>query len=163
MRGNGFLANPMPCTVNKGCALNFDLHFATLDLTELETALLGGSGQGGAIKDLLAGLNSKPRPWPTLKGNLLRRHAQARRFSVHNARAALAIAGTQTQIESLDGESLGGYCAPERNHRHHRQAASLHAQCRFKPRQPADIAALFHEKWGSGTMNANAKQYERTK
>lgn len=156
LRGNGFLTNPLPCTAGKGCALNFDLHFASVDMAELETALLGGTGRGGTIKDLLAGLNSKPRPWPTLNGSLSAATLKLGDLSVHNARATLAIAGTQTQIESLDGESLGG-------------TVHVNGTIDTTDRQPhyalnvdlsranaADIAALFHEKWGSGTMNANA-------
>ena len=108
MRGSGFLTNPLPCAASKGCALNFDLHFGSVDMAELETALLGGTGQGSAIKDLLAGLNNKPRPWPTLNGTVSAGTLKLANLTVHNARASLSIAGTKTQIESLDGESLGG-------------------------------------------------------
>ena len=156
MHGNGFLSNPMPCTVNKGCTLDFDLHFATLDLTELETALLGGTGRGGAIEDLLAGLNSKPRPWPTLKGNLSAGSLRLGDLSVHNARAALAIAGMQTQIESLDGESLGGSVHLNGTIDTTDKQPHYTLNVDLSRANPADIAALFHEKWGSGTMNANA-------
>ena len=156
MRGNGFLTNPLPCAVNKGCALNFDLHFGSVDMAALETALLGGIGQGSAIKDLLAGLNSKPRPWPTLNGTISASTLKLATLSVHNARASLSIAGTKTQIESLDGETLGG-------------TLNVNGSIDTTDKQPhyllnvdlsranaADIAPLFHEKWGSGTMNATA-------
>ncbi len=156
MRGNGFLTNPLPCTESKGCALNFDFHFASVDMAELETALLGGTGHGSAIKDLLAGLNSKPRPWPTLNGTLSAATLKLGELSVRNARASLAIAGTQTQIESLDGESLGGTVHlsgsidTTENQPHYALNVDLSRA------NAADIANLFHEKWGSGTMNATA-------
>jgi hypothetical protein len=156
MHGNGFLTNPLPCTTSRGCALNFDLHFASLDIAKLQTALLGGTGRGGAINDLLAGLNSKPRPWPTLNGNLSAAILKLGDLSLHNARAALAIAGTETRIESLIGESLGGTLHTNGTIDTTDKQPHYTLDVDLTRANAADIAALFHEKWGSGIMNANA-------
>lgn len=156
LRGNGFLTHPLLCTDSKGCALNFDFHFGSVDMAELETALLGGTGQHSTLEDLLAGLSNKSRPWPTLNGTLSATTLKLATLSIHNARGSLAIAGTQTQIESLDGESLGGSLHLNGSVDTTDTQPHYALNVELSRANAADIAALFHEKWGSGTMNATA-------
>jgi AsmA family/AsmA-like C-terminal region len=156
LRGNGFLTHPLPCTDSKSCALNFDFHFGSVDMAELETALLGGTTHGSTLKDLLAGLNSNSRPWPTLNGTLSAITLQLANLSIHNARASIAIAGTQTQIKSLDGECLGGTLQVNGSVDTTEKQPHYALDVELSRANAAEIAMLFHEKWGSGTVNTTA-------
>ncbi|HVJ09480.1 MAG TPA: AsmA family protein [Acidisarcina sp.] len=154
--GEGALRYRIPCHLEKGCGAEFALRFPALDATHVEAALLGGSEREGKLKDLLARIDGRTSlPWPAMKGTVEAGTLTLSEMAVHDVRATLVIDGNHVQISSLDGHALGG---------------TLHASGALdatggKPHYAADveltrtnaaeIAPLFHEKWGSGTLSLN--------
>jgi AsmA family len=152
LHGEAAVHHQFPCINQKGCNVHFDLRFASLDAAATETALLGAGGGGGTFKDLLGQLKGNPPPWPPMTGTVTAGTLTLDQMTIHDARVSIAVEGNHVQIDSLDGRVFGG---------------SLHAggamdftgnphyalDADLTKANPAEIAAVFHEKWGSGQIN----------
>lgn len=155
LQGEGALRYRIPCAAEKGCNPHFDLRFSSLDAAKAEAALLGGSGRGGTLKDLLARLDTRSRPWPAMSGTLSASTLKLEELTIHDARTTVAIDGSHVQIESIDGHALGGTLhgsgALDASGTRPHYALDIE----MTKANAAELAELFHEKWGSGLFNLN--------
>jgi AsmA family/AsmA-like C-terminal region len=153
LQGEGAFRYRIPCVEQNGCDAHFDLRFSSLNAAKAEAALLGGSGLGGTLKELLARLDNRSRPWPKLSGTISAGTLNLGELAVQDARASVAIEGNHLQIESLDGRVLGGTldATGALDASGNRPHYALDVE--VTKANAADLAEIFHEKWGSGQLN----------
>src|SRR5664279_2421101 len=160
LEGEATLRYAIPCPADKGCNPDFDLRFNTLDAASAEAALLGASARQGTLKDLLSRLDTRSRPWPAMNGTISATTLKLEDLAIHDAHASITIDGAKVQLQSLDGQALGGalHAAGTVDLSGSRPHYALDLQT--TKTSAADIAELFvgasaqvyKEKWGSGPI-----------
>ena len=153
LSGEGALRYRIPCRGEKGCDAQFALRFPALDATHAEAALLGGSEREVTLKEMLARLDGRARPWPRLSGTIEADTFTLSELTVHDLRASLAIDGNHVQMSSLDGRTLGGTLHVSGALDATGSRPHYAADADLSKANAAEIASLFHEKWGSGVIS----------
>ncbi len=119
----------------------------------MQSALLGADRHGEFVQAILSTVESAAPPWPPLDGTIHIGTLSIKNLKLNNARAAISIRGNRVNILSLDAAALGG---------------SAHVTGSIEPASDptkdalnftcadiklAETAALFHEDWGTGSIN----------
>lgn len=152
----GSATYPANCTDPAGCPPQFTLDFAALDAAALQSAL-GGGHHGEFVQAILSTVET-PTPWPALTGNIHAATLTIGTLKLSNVRAAVAVHSDRSvKIASLDAATLGGSA----------HAAGSIEPASDGPKYALDIAlshvklpnaaALFHEQWGSGSLDGQLK------
>lgn len=153
LSGEGALRYRIPCHEERGYETQFALRFPSLDAAHAEAALLGGSEREATLKDLLARLDGRARPWPQLSGTVEVGTLTLSQLVVHDADATIAIDGNRVQILSIDGRALGGTLHASGALDATGNTPHYAAEAELSKVNAAEIAPLFHEKWGSGVLS----------
>lgn len=153
MRGS--IEFPAQCLQATPCPATFNLEPGELNAAKLETALAGRSPGffGQMLADLGAGSTVN---WPPLTGTIHTPQLTLGRLALHNVVTSLSVEGSTVTLGSLDASALGGTL----------HANGVVAVSSGTPHwtldvgwtgvKPAEAAALFSERWGSGSANGAA-------
>ena len=154
---HGSLQFPAVCDQSTPCPSAFTLQAPSLSASAIESALASEQRGffGQIIADALGGNRSSA--WPPLHGSIQCNALTLDHLLLHNATASVSVSGNRFEIRSLDASAFGGSL-------HGSGALTVDAgiprwnlDLRLTSAKPAQIAALFHERWGAGTINGNAK------
>jgi hypothetical protein len=139
------------------CPAHFTLEMATLNAAGLQSALLGAGDHGELLDSLLARIESHTANLPATEGTIRAANFTLGTLTLHNALASLTAQGSHIRIVSLDGAALSGtmHAAGGIDTTGHSPAYSLKLDLNHI--SIADAAALFHERWGTGTISGSAQ------
>src|SRR5271166_1762849 len=169
---HGSLSYPLRCDGADECAAqgigeqgntasvdagHFGLEIANLDAAALESALIGGGRHGELLNAILAQVGRRTAPWPPLDGTVHVGVLTLGGLALHDARGTLTVRGSRLEIASLDAATLGGSVniAGSIETAGNRPAYSL--DLNWSGVGIVQAAAIFHEKWGTGTVNGKAQ------
>lgn len=153
----GSLQVPAICNQPAPCPSGFTLQVPSLNASAIESALASAQRGffGQIISDALGGNHSSA--WPPLRGSIQCNALALDHLLLHNTTASVSVSGNHVELSSLDAAALGGSL-------HASGALTVDAgiprwnfDLRLTGAQAAEIAALFHERWGTGTINGDAK------
>lgn len=157
VRADGTLTYPTFCTVPTGCVPRFGLHIASLDAATAQNALLGAQRHGELVARLLdriRSLNQSSPKWPTLAGTVEIGALTIQELTLRDVTATVGVEGNRIQVKSASARALNGELqlsgAMEvdggNTPRYQLDAQLDHASA-------AATAALFGEKWGTGSID----------
>jgi hypothetical protein len=139
-----------------GALGRFSLDIPTLDAAALESALIGAGRRNELLNAILAQVGRKTAPWPALEGTVHVGALSLGNLLLNDARGGLSIRGNRLTITSLDAGALGGSVniAGSIDAAGNRPAYAL--TLNWVGVSVPQIAAVFHEKWGTGSVSGNA-------
>jgi hypothetical protein len=167
----GSFAFPLHCNAADECAASdsegqgasapadarqFNLEIASLDVAALESALIGAGRHGELLSAILAQVERKAAPWPPLEGTVHVGVLSMGGLALHDARGTLAVRGSRVEITSLDAGSLGGSVNIVGGIETAGSSPAYSLDLNWSGDGVAEAAAIFHEKWGAGTVSGKA-------
>ena len=146
---------PLVCEVPAGCLTHFNANMDSLNAAALESALLGAGEHGELLDQILARFDGQSVRWPALAGTVHADILTLGPLALHDAMASVAIEGRLLRVIALDGQALGGtfHVTGSINATPDPAAYSLNMQLAHG--NAAELATLFKEEWGAGTVSAN--------
>lgn len=135
---------------------HFNLEIASLDAAALESALIGAGHHGELLSAILAQVERKTAPWPPLEGTVHVGVLSLGGLAMQNAQGTLAVHGSRVEITSLDTDTLGGSVNIVGGIETAGSRPAYSLNLNWSGVGIAQAAAIFHEKWGTGTMNGKA-------
>ncbi len=169
---HGSFTYPLHCDEAENCAASdtggpnntgpiyagdFNLDVASLDAAALQSALIGAGRHGELLSAILAQVERKTTPWPPVSGTVHVGAFTLGDLMLHDAHLTLSVHENRLEIVSLDAGALSGSVhltgSMETAGSHPIYSLNLN----WEGIVMAQAAAIFHEKWGAGTMNGNAK------
>jgi len=151
----GSFRAPLPCHAERGaaadCTRQFDLNLPSLDIGAL-AGVLGGSDP--LVQVLLSHIESNPTgpDWPPLHGTLRAATANLGNLDLADTVASIGISGSRVKIESLDARAFDGtlHMSGTLNAG---PTPSYQLNAQLNQVSVAAIGQMFHQAWGSGTIN----------
>ena len=137
-------------------AAHFDLDVATLDLAALQSALTGASRKNQLLNAILSEVGRKAAPWPPLDGTVRIGTLTLAGLTMHGAKGDVRIRGSRLNITSLEASTLGGSVDITGNMDAGASSPAYSLNLNWTGIAVPQIAAIFHEKWGAGTMSGKA-------
>ena len=137
---------------------HFNLDIPTLDAAALESALTGAGRHGELLSAILAQMGRKTAPWPPVSGTVhvgalypWRPRATRRTPRVERARGPRGGCLARRRL-------IGWFGSPYRETWKPQEIIPAYSlNLNWEGIDMAQTAAIFHEKWGAGTMNGNAR------
>ena len=154
---HGSLRLPAVCTQPTPCGSAFTLQAPSLNASAIESALV--SEQPGFFGQIFASAfgNDSTSVWPPLHGTIQCGAFALNRLLLPNATASVDVSGNHVDISSLDAGALGGTLHVSGGLTVDAGIPRWNLDLRLTGAKPAAIATVFHEHWGTGTLNGEAK------
>jgi uncharacterized protein involved in outer membrane biogenesis len=109
VKGTASLEVALTCQEGEQCPPQLDLHFAELDTSALQAALLGAHQQGTVLSTLIERLSpSSASAWPRLNGVVTADSFLLGPITLQNAEISLRVQPTGVEFISLEASLLGG-------------------------------------------------------
>jgi hypothetical protein len=113
LKGRASVTLPSGCAASQSspptCRTQFQMQFADLDASALESALLGAREKGTLLSTLIDRLHpSTAPPWPQVEGTVTADSLVLGPVTLDGVSASLRIAPTGAEITSLDAGLFGG-------------------------------------------------------
>ena len=151
----GSASYPAACSNPSGCPAQLTLDFPILDAAALRSALLG-EGHGEFVQAILSTVESPAPPWPAFTGTIHAGTLTLGALKLTDVRASIAVASNRLNILSLDAAALGGltHIAGTIEPSSDGPKYALNLTCTGV--KLSEAAELFHEKWGTGSVDGQA-------
>jgi hypothetical protein len=150
----------LSCLTAKPCPINFHIQFGDLDASDLQAAMLGAHEPGTLLSTLIAKLSpsssSSAPAWPQLDGTAEADSLILGPVTLRNASATLHILANGAEIDSFDGELLGGTLHGTGALRTGDKPAYT-LQGEFTKLSPAAVGQLLGLRWSGGALDADGK------
>ncbi len=143
------------CDNPSGCAAEVNLDFLSLDLAYLRSAILGSS-HSNFFQSILSQVEGAPLPWPPLTGTVHVAKLTLGPLHLTNARAAFTVQSGQLDLTSLDASTLGGSTHVSGTIQAASNGPKYDLSLTWTGVKLAQATALFHEKWGTGSVDGQA-------
>jgi hypothetical protein len=156
MHADGSLTQPLLCANSTGCSTAFDIHVDSLSAAELQSTLLGGK-HGQVLEQILARLSGPSHSWPAMKGKIRVNTFSFETLNLEDAVAELTVKGNQLTVTSFDSRALGGTLHLTGSLDGSGDLPVYAMQAEITHADPAAVAAMFDEKWGSGSLNVSTE------
>ena len=157
VRADVTLSYPTFCTAPTGCVPRFGLRIASLDAATAQNALLGAQRHGELVERLLdriRSLNQSSPKWPALAGTVQIGALTIQELTLRDVTATVGVEGNGIQVKSASARTLNGEL---------RLSGTMEVDGGNTPRYQLDAqldhasaattAALFGEKWGTGSID----------
>lgn len=109
VKGSATLEAAESCPDPDGCPAKFSLHFAALDASALQAALLGAREKGTLLSTLLDRLKSSAPPaWPAMEGTATADSLALGPFTLTHVVADISAHGAAAKANSFSAGLLGG-------------------------------------------------------
>ncbi len=154
--GTATLEYPTVCS-DPPCAAHFTLAMPALDLSMLQSALLGTSARGEFLRQLLNRIGRRGVAWPDLTGTVQIGSLSAGKLRVHNASGALGVSGNVISVRSLNGTLAGGAMHLTGAVDASGDQPAYRIDVEVAHATSAGIAEMFAEQWGEGAVDLSAK------
>ena len=157
LEAQGTLEYPTLCTGSTPCVAHFSLITAALDLGALQSTLLGSSGGGELLRELLNRIDRHSVKWPDLSGTVQIGELSTGKLVVRDAIGAIDVSGNSIRIRSLNGHFANGtmHLAGVVDASGSQPDYQLDAQ--ITNAAPSALANIFEERWGGGVANLSAQ------
>lgn len=149
----GNLAIPVHCDTDGACDIQFALTTPTLDAARLQAALTGANQKKQLLQEILDFGHSAATNWPSLHGSLQIGSFMLGTMSMQDATAQLALEGKTATVESFTAKTLGGNLQGKGALQMDASAPTYTVDASLQQVHVNDAAALFREKWGTGTAD----------
>jgi hypothetical protein len=153
LEAQGTLEYPTLCTGTAPCVGHFSLNTAALDLGALQSTLLGSSGGGELLRQLLNRIDRHSVKWPELSGTIQIGELSTGKLVVHDAIGAVDISGNTIGIRSLNGRVANGTMHLSGVVDASGDQPDYQLDVQVTNAAPSALAGIFEERWGSGLAN----------
>ena len=157
LEAQGTLEYPTLCTGTTPCVGHFSLNTAALDLGALQSTLLGSSGGGELLRQLLNRIDRHSVKWPELSGTVQIGELSTGKLVVHDAIGAVDISGNTIGIRSLNGRVANGTMHLSGVVDASGDQPDYQLDVQVTNAVPSALAGIFEERWGSGLANFSAQ------
>jgi hypothetical protein len=157
LEAQGTLEYPTLCTGTTPCVGHFSLNTAALDLGALQSTLLGSSGGGELLRQLLNRIDRHSVKWPELSGTVQIGELSTGKLVVHDAIGAVDISGNTIGIRSLNGRVANGTMHLSGVVDASGDQPNYQLDVQVTNAAPSALAGIFEERWGSGQANFSAQ------
>jgi hypothetical protein len=157
LEAQGTLEYPTLCTGTTPCVGHFSLNTAALDLGALQSTLLGSSGGGELLRQLLNRIDRHSVKWPELSGTVQIGELSTGKLVVHDAIGAVDISGNTIGIRSLNGRVANGTMHLSGVVDASGDQPDYQLDVQVTNAAPSALAGIFEERWGSGQANFSAQ------
>jgi AsmA family/AsmA-like C-terminal region len=151
---DGSLSYSIPCGGEEPCARHFDVRLTSIDAGALQGALLGAGEHGELLNEILAKVDRHPQAWPVLTGTIRAELFTLGGLALHGATATIRVDGNKLSIVALDAQALQGTLHASGTLDAGGGTPRYTLDAALSKANPVEVAALFHETWGAGTVNA---------
>jgi hypothetical protein len=151
----GSASYPALCANPAGCAAEVNLDFPSLSAAALQSALYGPN-PGAFLQSLLSTVESAPPAWPPIVGTIHAGVFTIGTLRLANARAAITVQSGKLNLTSLDASALGGSAHATGSIKTTSNGPAYTLNITWTGVKLPQAAALFHEKWGVGTIDGQA-------
>ena len=149
-----FRAPISSCQPGIACVRQFDIALSTLDLAALPSVLVGNDPLMQQLLHRIQNGASAPG-WPALHGTVRVAAATLGTLSLQDAVASLDIEGSQVRIDSLDARAASGTMHFSGTI-HAGPSPSYALDAQWNQASIPALGNLFHQEWGTGTINMAA-------
>lgn len=139
------------------CPARFTLHLPKAGIQQLMAAFTGSDEHGALWADLLAHLDQGHRDWPAASGAVSIGELTAGPVLMHKVLANVTVSGTNLTIASLDSAALGGTLHAQGSVFAGGDSPAWKMTLNGSGIAVPQLAALFHEHWGGGTLNLDSR------
>jgi hypothetical protein len=153
INARGSVSYPATCDNPAGCTAQLNLNVPTLDAAALQSALLGAGHHGELLQAILSTVESPAPPWPAVNGAIHAETLSIGTLRLNNASATIAVEKNRLNILSLDAATLGGSAHIAGSIEAALDGPKYALNCAWTGVKLAQIADLFHEKWGPGSID----------
>jgi hypothetical protein len=153
LEAQGTLEYPTVCTGSTPCAGRFSLTTAALDLAALQSTLLGSSGGGELLRQILDRIDRHPVKWPDLSGTLQIGELSIGKLVVRDAIGAIDVSGNLIKVRSLSGHLANGTMHLAGVVDASGDQPDYRLDVQVTNAAPSALAGIFDERWGSGVAN----------
>lgn len=153
----GSVSYPAVCANAAGCAAQVNLEFSTLNAGDLEAAILGKDHHGEFLQAILSRVESPAPPWPALQGTVHAGTLTVGNLKLTNANAAIAVENRELKFLALDANGLGGSAHMTGTIAAGQDGPQYLLDVSWSRVKLALAGTLFHEKWGTGSMDGEMK------
>ena len=164
VKGTGSLDLPSRCAAPQPCIPQFEVQFGELDLSALQSALLGAREPGTLLSTLIARLRSSNRSsapaWPQLEGTAKADSLVLGPVTLREASATLRILQDGAEITALDAGLLGGRVHGSgtlRTAGTDQGKPAYTMEGRFEKLSPPAVGQLIGLRWSGGAFDADGK------
>jgi AsmA family/AsmA-like C-terminal region len=157
LEAQGTLEYPTLCTGTTPCVGHFSLNTAALDLGALQSTLLGSSGGGELLRQLLNRIDRHSVKWPELSGTVQIGELSTGKLVVHDAIGAVDISGNTIGIRSLNGHVANGTMHLSGVVDASGDQPDYQLDVQVTNAVPSALAGIFEERWGSGLAYFSAQ------
>jgi hypothetical protein len=164
VKGTGSLDLPSRCAAPQPCIPQFEVQFGELDLSALQSALLGAREPGTLLSTLIARLRSSNRSsapaWPQLEGTAKADSLVLGPVTLREASATLRILQDGAEITALDAGLLGGRMHGSgtlRTAGTDQGKPAYTMEGRFEKLSPPAVGQLIGLRWSGGAFDAEGK------
>ena len=110
VRGSATLSIPANCPAGEKCSPSFAIDFGSLDVAELQAALLGNQKQGTLVGSLMARFRPDSNPdWPGVDGTVRAETVTLGPVTLTGAQGEIHIQPGEATLTSLSAGLLGGH------------------------------------------------------
>ncbi len=152
----GSVTYPMPCDDPDGCPAQINLDFPTLDTASLQSAILGSGRHNEFLEAILSRVESPAPPWPSLTGTIHAGTLSVNDLKLSNATAVIHVKERRLNIVSLNAAALGGSVHVSGSVEAASGGPQYALNLAWTGVKLAQASALFHEKWGPGSIDGQA-------
>ena len=161
IEAKGSVSYPANCDNPAGCPAKLNLNVPTLDAAALQSALLGAGHHGELVQAILSTVESPAPPWPALNGAIHAGTLSIGTLKLSDANATIVVEKNRLNIVALDAAALGGSAHIAGSIEPASDGPKYALNCTWTGVKLVQVADLFHEKWGPGSINGdlNLKLY----
>jgi hypothetical protein len=157
VQGTGSLSVFSRCALAEGCPPQFTAQFESLDVSELQAAILGARQKGS----LLSSLMERFRPsaainWPSLAGSVQAGSFVLGPVILTKASATVKVASSGTTIDHFSGQMLGGQVTGNGSMTMGEKPA-YEFEGQFEKLQATAVGQLLGMTWSGDTLSGTGK------
>jgi hypothetical protein len=153
----GSVTYPAICDDPAGCPARINLDFPALDAAALQSAFLGAGRHGEFLQAILSRVESPAPPWPALNGTIHAGTLAIANLKLNNAIAAVQVRDRHLDIVSLNAATLGGSAHITGSVTTSSDGPQYALNLTWTGIKLTEAAGLFHEKWGAGSADGQAR------
>lgn len=157
VKGSGSLEVAAHCPTEDECAPRLTMRFDTLDVGELQAAILGARQHGTLLSTLLARLRpTSGTGWPKVNGSVEASSVVLGPVTLSDATAAVKVNPSGVEVEHFSGKILGGAVSGTGSMKPGDQPV-YDVEGQFEGVQASDLGSLLGMTWTGDGLNGSGK------
>jgi hypothetical protein len=161
LKGTAALFIKTACASGEKCKPGFRMHFNSLDVADLQSAILGVQQKSTLLSSLIGRLHPEASPpWPALEGNLDADSLVLGPVKLAGAFARVRIVPAGAQITALSGSLLGGTLDASGSFiraANDKDKPGYSFEGKIDKMNAAEVGQLLGQRWLAGLIGASGK------